>query len=178
MTDPVANHVRRPDRDEYFEYYDKYIQQVPPGEFFAVLSAQTSELETFLRTVTESEATVLHAPYTWTLKQVVGHLIDVERIFSDRLLRIASGDEQPQPGMDQDLYVRNSDYEAPTWSALVDELLHCRRANVLLLNRLTPTAWDRHGTASGYPVTVRALAWMLIGHVEHHAAIMRKRLSK
>jgi hypothetical protein len=172
-----GNHSRRPALDEHHDFYLGYIQKVPDGEFFHLLFAQRDDIGAVLNKVDDSQACVLHPPRTWTLKQVVGHLIDVERVFSDRLLRIAFGDEQPQPGMDQDLYVRNADYESPGWTSLVDELLFCRRANELLLRRLRPEAWDRRGTASGSSVTVRALAWMLIGHVEHHMAIVRQRLA-
>jgi DinB superfamily len=172
------NPFRRPNADEYFEYYANYINQVLDGDFFQMFENQVGELKTFFATVTEKEASVLHAPYTWTIKQVVGHLIDAERIFANRLHRFACGDLQPLAGMEQDPYVENSDYEKPTLKSLLDELLLLRQANILLLRRVKPSAWDNRGVASNHPITVRALAYILIGHINHHMRIFRKRLAK
>jgi uncharacterized damage-inducible protein DinB len=127
--------------------------------------------------VTEQQSCVLHAPYTWTIKQVVGHLIDVERIFAERLHHISSNDLQPINGMNQDEYVANADYQSPTLASLVDELLFCRQANLLLVRRIKPSAWDNRGMASGHPVTARALVWMLVGHIMHHMKIVERRLT-
>jgi uncharacterized damage-inducible protein DinB len=172
---PITN--RRPGNDEYFEYYDTYIRLVPDGKCFDLLESQIEELRTYFAKVSEADASVLHPPYTWTIKQVVGHMIDAERIFADRLHRFASGEKQPQPGMDQDPYVAAHDYETPTLKSLVDELLHCRRANLLLVHRIRPVAWDVRGIASGHSVSVRALVWILVGHIMHHMTIIGKRLT-
>lgn len=174
MYQPVA--TVRPKADEYFEYYDTYISKVPDGDVLELLKSQVIELKEFFASVPESESTRLHAPYTWTIKQVVGHLIDAERIFADRLHRFAMGDPQPQPGMDQDIYVAGGNYDSVALPALVEEFCLCRRANCLLIARLPEQAWDHRGVASGYEVTVRALAWMMAGHVIHHMRIVHKRL--
>ncbi len=87
------------------------------------------------------------------------------------------GETQAQPGMDQDVYVASADYSIVPLKALIDELVHCRLANLLLVQRLTQEAWNRRGVASGYSVTVRALAWMLVGHVIHHSRIVKSRLA-
>jgi DinB superfamily len=166
----------RPTTDEYFEYYATYINQVPDGDILQLAERQVSEMREFLGGISEAESMVVHPPYTWTIKQVVGHMIDAERIFADRLHRISSGDPQPQPGMDQDPYVANHDYEEPTLQVLLEELLLCRQANLLLIRRLKPTAWDVRGVASGYTFTVRALVWILVGHITHHLKIVRKRI--
>lgn len=172
----AINPARRPEPTEYFEYYHNYVSQVPNGEFFSMLEGQVVELRSLLGQVNEQTAMTLHTPYTWTLKQVTGHLIDAERIFADRLHRFASGDLQPLPGMDQDPYIANNDYVTPTLADLVNELIHLRQANVLLLRRIKPQAWDHRGVASDHPITVRALAYILIGHINHHLKIVRKRL--
>lgn len=166
----------RPGRDEYFEYYDTYVSKVPDGNIVQQLRCQVDELQAFFDRVSEEVAQQIHPPYTWTIKQVVGHLIDAERIFADRMHKFAMGDQQAQPGMDQDVYVAAVDYTNVSLSALVAELLHCRRANVLLVERLTAEAWKRRGFASGYEVSVRALAWMLVGHIIHHMQIVAKRI--
>ncbi|MBL8891786.1 MAG: DinB family protein [Planctomycetaceae bacterium] len=172
----TENHLRVPEPDESFEYYHNYIRHVPPGNVLDLAKQQIEELRAVFRRASETEATKLHPPYTWTLKQVVGHLIDAERIFADRLHRFAAADLQPIPGMDQNDYVNNFDYDSPSLAILVDELVLCRQANLLLLYRLKPAAWDHRGVASGHPVTVRALAYILVGHIEYHLRIVRQRL--
>ncbi len=167
---------QRPSKQEYFEYYGTYVDKVPDGDILELATAQCDELRKVLGSLKESEAMVLHAPYTWTIKQVVGHLIDAERIFADRLHRFAAGDQQAQPGMDQDKYVAEQDFQTPKLQSLVDELTLCREANLLLIRRLMPGAWDYRGLASGYSFSVRALAWILVGHINHHLDILRRRI--
>lgn len=168
----------RPLPDEYAPFYGTYVDLVPDGKCLHLLRTQIADLRQSLQVVEEPAASVCHPPYTWTLKQVVGHLIDTERIFADRLHRFSSGDPQAQPGMDQDAYVAGMDYERPTLAALLDELEHLRKANILLVDRLSAEAWNRRGIASGHSVSVRALLWMLVGHIIHHAKIIRQRLEK
>ncbi|MFO0941841.1 MAG: DinB family protein [Pirellulales bacterium] len=170
--------LRRPNPDEFNEYYNTYISRVAEGRCLATLSNQVDELESFFRSITAEQAVTLHPPYTWTIKQVVGHLIDTERIFSERLHHFAFADFQPLPGMNQDDYIKNGDYERPALEELVAEMLLLRRANLLLIKRIKPEDFDRRGQASGYDVTVRALAWMLAGHVVYHMEIVRKRLGR
>jgi hypothetical protein len=178
MNSEVIAHVPTtpPNSDEYFEYYHSYVSQVPEGNLITLAEAQIAEIEAFFRNVAEEQAVVLHAPYTWTIKQVVGHLIDTDRVFADRLHRFAAEDFQPLNGMEQNLYVESLDYQTPTLASLVEELLHCRKANVLLLRRLPVTAWDQSGVASDNPITVRALAYIQVGHITYHLKILRKRL--
>ncbi len=170
--------LRRPDSSEYFHYYDTYVRLVPDGRCLELLHGQVDTLKAVFSSVSEKEAMLVHAPYQWTLKQVVGHLIDTERVFADRMHRFASGETQPQTGMDQDLYVTHHDYDAPLLQSLVDELILCRQANIMLIGRLQPVAWDRQGQASAHKVSVRALTWMMVGHVIHHLNIVQKRLGR
>lgn len=172
-----SNMDRRPEPDEFFEYYLTYIGLVPDGQCLTLLKSQVEQLSEFFAGVSDDQASVLHAPYIWTIKQVVGHLIDVERIFAERLHHIAFNDLQPINGMNQDEYVADADYQSPTLAALVEELLFCRQANLLLVRRIKPTAWDNRGMASGQPVTARALVWMLVGHIMHHMKIVEQRLA-
>lgn len=167
-----------PQRDEYFEYYAKYVDRVPEGDIRVLLDEQVRTLRELFDGVSETTASIVHPPSTWTLKQVVGHLIDAERIFAERLHHFAMGDLQPLPGMNQEEYVAHADYETPSLATLVDELVLLRQANALLLRRLKPTDLAARGEASGHPVTVRALAWMLVGHIEHHLTIVRRRLDR
>ena len=106
---------------------------------------------------------------------MLGHITDTERIFAYRALRVARNDQTPLPSFDQDPYVAASEAERCDWSELLEEFEHVRRASILLLRHLPQTAWTRTGTASGAPVSVRALAYIMIGHVEHHLDLLRER---
>lgn len=165
-----------PATDEHHEYYGTYIRLVPQGDLIEILEKQIADFRKVLDSVSDNDASRLHAPYTWTIKQVIGHLIDCERIFGNRMHRFASGDDQPLPGMDQNPYVANNDYDSPTLGTLVDELEYCRRANVLLLRRIKPESWSYRGNADGNPISVRAIAYILAGHITYHLEIVRKRL--
>lgn len=161
---------------EYAEYYHTYISRFLPEDFLVAFEAQIAELNSLFGDLSDEEVSCLHEPYTWTLKQLMGHLIDCERIFSTRLLRIAAGDETPIPGMDQNIYVDNLDYESVTMSDLLSEFEHLRRSNVLLARRLTPESLENTGTASDFPVSAKANLFILGGHVVYHVEIARRRL--
>lgn len=170
--------ITAPHSDEYADYYDQYISKVPPGDFMKAFSGQTQMLRDLLEGIPEGEDNKPHAPYTWTLKQVVGHLLDCERIFSTRMLRIAVGDETPIPGINQDEYVAGLDYTDVTMAALLDEFAALRQSNQLLAVRVGNHALARVGTASGNPVSARANLFILCGHVAYHAEIIRERVAK
>lgn len=167
-----------PNSDEYGEYYHRYVGLVPAGDFATTFQSQIAMLENLLGDLPGAADLALHEPYTWTLRQVVGHLIDCERIFSTRLLRIGAGDQAAQPGMDQDVYVANLDYTLVTMRELLDEFSNLRRSNVLLAKRMSAESLARVGAASGLTVSAKANLFILAGHVEYHANIVRKRLGK
>ena len=169
--------MHRPKTTEYPEYFAPYIVCVPDGELFEMLEEQIMSVRTALKTISDEEASRLHEPYTWTIKQVVGHLIDAEKLFGWRAHRFGSGDQTPLPGMDQNLYVESIDYAKTTLPQLVDEFEFTRRSNMSFLRRLPADAWNLQGTASGNSITVRALAWILVGHIIHHMGIVKKRVS-
>lgn len=168
--------LKAPLPDEAFEFYATYIRLVPDGDLFESATGQIRELTNLLDIINDTIASHVHAPYAWTIKQVVGHMIDTERIFANRLHRFACGDLQPLPGMEQEPYVSNCDYESPRFDVLIDELCCLRRANIHLMRRLKPNQWNHRGVASGHPVTVRALAYMLVGHLTYHLQIIYKRI--
>lgn len=168
--------LKRPELTEHLEYFSLYIDRVPDGPIVDLMESQISNFRDVLDPIDESSANVLHAPYTWTIKQVVGHLIDVERVFAYRALRFASNDLRPILGMEQNDWVDNTDYESPSLRLLCDELEACRRANLFLFKRLKPDCWDLGGKADGNHMTVRAAAYCLVGHITHHLDIIKSRL--
>lgn len=162
--------IQPPQADEFAPYYGGYIQRVPPGaDLFALLAAQPGELRALLQAVSETQANARPKPGEWSIKEVIGHLNDTERIFAYRALRIARGDTTPLPGFEQDDYVRGTDFNQRTLADLLDEFAAQRQANVLCFKVLTAAEIERRGsTTSGTPFSVRALLYMLAGHVMHH----------
>lgn len=167
-----------PNPDEYGAFYAGYIARVPAtAEVFAVWRQQLDDLPGTLAGVSEARAEQHPAPGEWSLKEIVGHIIDTERIFAYRALCLARGEQQALPGFDQDDYVRAANFNARALSDLLEEFALVRRANLLAFRDLTPAQAQQRGTASGQPVSVRALLWMMAGHVEHHLASMREQLA-
>lgn len=167
----------RPEPTEYAGYFSKYVDLVPEADILPVLATQLDEALAFLRAVPESQSNVLHPPYTWTVKDVVGHLTDGERVFGYRALRFARGDATPLPGFDENEYARSAEYARLTLADIVSEYEAVRRSNLLMFRNLPAAAWGRAGKASDNLLSVRALAYILVGHTRHHGAILRKRLS-
>ena len=167
--------MNRPEKSEYGEYYDRYISQVADGDVKEVLARQPATLKELFASVTEDRGTFAYDEGKWTLKEVLSHLIDGERIFAYRMLRISRGDETPIEGFEQDGYIENSNANNRTFAELLDEFDLQRRSNMLLINNLSDDASKRLGTASGFPVSVRALVYISAGHVQHHAAILKER---
>lgn len=169
--------IRRPQVTEHAPYYANYIALVPEDDVLAVMRNQLEQDIAFLRAISEEQATILHPPYTWTIKQVVGHLADGERIFAYRALRIARGDATPLPGFDENEYARASEFSRLALPSLVEEFESIRRATIHLFQNLAPDSWLRIGTANDHPVSVRAIAYIIAGHARHHMSIVRKRLA-
>ncbi len=174
MTVPTST---RPSAAEYAEYYGLYIDRVPNGDILEILENQIDEITGVLGGASEEQAGVLHRTHTWTIKQVVGHLIDVEKVFGYRSHRFACNDLRPILGMEQNDFVNSLDYESPLLSDMVVELKCSRRSNGYFLKRIPEVAWSRTGTADGNVISVRAIAYILVGHVIHHLEIIRKRLN-
>lgn len=166
-----------PTADEYNAYYAGYVGWVPEEDVLQAMTLQREQLAVQLSNIPESQGDVVHAPYRWTIKQVIGHLLDGERVFGYRAAHFAVGDETPLPGFDEHLFVDNMPYEHVRLSDLKDELLALRSANLAMFRRFPPAAWLRRGIASGYPVSVNALAYILVGHIRHHMSIVAKRIA-
>ncbi len=167
----------RPSNQEYAPFYAGYVDEVSESDVLAALHDQMLEACAHWRGFDAAATTIVHPPYQWTLRQVLGHLCDGEQVFGYRALRFSRGDATELPGFDENLYARNADFTHHPWLDLVARFEALRMANYLLLKALSPEAWQRSGIASGNPISVRALAYILVGHVRHHAVIMDARLA-
>jgi hypothetical protein len=167
--------TRRPDRTEAAEYYFRYIDLVPDGDICRTLRLQRAELVSLFAGVDASMAGHRYADDKWTLRQVLGHVIDTERVFVMRAFWFARAFDSPMPSFDQDAAIAVADFDSRAWPGLVDECAVVRDASLALFDALPEDAWERQGIASGNQVTVRALAWITAGHAEHHAKIVRER---
>jgi hypothetical protein len=165
-----------PAPEEYAPFYGDYVQRAAQrNDVYAALSEQINELHTALDSLSDPQACFKPGPAEWSIKEVIGHLNDVERVFAYRLLRISRNDPTPLPGFEQEDFVRAAGFDRYTLPDLVGEFELLRRANLLAIGYLTEEALDRRGTASGYTVTPRALIYMMVGHVDHHIASLQEK---
>ena len=171
----MSNAAIQPQTTEYNPYYGKYLSLVPEGDVISTLSRQLEDTLAFLRGLSEEQADSRYAPDKWSIKEVVGHLLDSERIFGHRALRFARNDQTALPGYEQDDYVRAGNFGKRKLSDLADEFEHVRRANLFLFRSLDEEAWLRRGSANDSEVSVRALAYILAGHETHHMQIIREK---
>jgi hypothetical protein len=167
--------VGRPEPDEIPSHYASYIRRVLETDPVMVCASQIEDTAAMLRGLSETEALHRYARGKWSIKEIVGHLADVERIMAYRALRIARGDQTPLPGFDENAYVPVAKFDSRSLADLMGELRTARAATLALFRTFDAEAWRRRGTASGKPVSVRALAFMLPGHERHHLEILRTR---
>lgn len=167
--------MSRPQPNEYDPYYEQYVSLVPEDRIVPVLAAQPAELAALFAGVDEARGTYAYADGKWTIKQLLGHLIDGERIFAYRALRISRGDKTPIEGFEQDGYIENAYANERSFSDLLREFSLIRETTVMLFDHLKKDAWGWTGTANDVQISVRALAWIMAGHVRHHAAILNER---
>lgn len=165
---------QRPERSEASEYYFRYIDQVPDGDISTILKSQRDAARAMLLGIDERLADHRYAEDKWTLREVVGHITDTERLFVMRAFWFARGFETPLPSFDQNTAIAAGRFNTRRWADLIAEFSTVREASIALLDGLPPEAWDRSGIASDNPFSVRALAWLIAGHFEHHARIIRE----
>jgi hypothetical protein len=167
----------RPDPTEYAPYYTSYIGLVPEDDILAALEMQLEETLVLLHGIPEEQALARHPPYTWSIKEVVGHVTDTERVFGYRALRFAREDPTPLSGFDENPYVRSAGFDTYPLTGLLAGFEAVRRSHLILFRYLDERAWKRGGEENGSFVSVRALAYIIVGHTRHHLVILRKRLS-
>ena len=165
----------RPVRDEAAEYYFKYIDLVPEGDICAILDAQRRETVAFLRSIPAQRSGHRYAPDKWSVSEVVAHVNDCERLFVFRAFWFARGFDSPLPSFDQDIAARHAGAEERAFSTHVEEFGSLRASTLDFFSHLPADAWLRRGIASGNPFTVRALAFIAAGHLNHHVKILRER---
>ena len=163
----------RPASDEYFDYYHRYISLVPDGDIIDILRRQAAQTVAYLSNLTEAQGAFRYEPGKWSVKECLGHVTDTERIFTYRALRIGRNDKTPIEGFEQDDYVKFGSFDSCSLSSLIREFEIVRKSTALLFEHLADDAWARRGVASGYGVSVRALAYITAGHELHHLAVLR-----
>jgi hypothetical protein len=167
--------MHRPEPDEYNSYYHRYISLVDRDDVIAALATQANETAAFLATFREDQGDRSYGPGKWSVKQVVGHLIDAERIFAHRAHHIARNDSKPLDGFEQDDYVLSGGFEHRTLSGLIEEFKAVRNSTNFLFAHIQPDACVRRGVANGNEITVRAIAWIIAGHELHHRLVLKEK---
>lgn len=167
--------MNRPEKTEYDPYYERYVSLVADGDIIGTLGAQSTHLQDIFTGLREEKGEFRYADGKWSIKELLGHLIDGERMFAYRLFRISRGDETPIEGFEQDGYIENAHSNERSFADILEEFSLLRRANMILFKNLDDAAWSRIGTANNVQVSVRALIYIMAGHIEHHLTILRER---
>lgn len=170
-----AHPIPRPELEEYPAYYRSYVDKFPATDAVGILVNQGVAALTVLRSISEERSRFRYAPEKWSIRELLGHLIDSERVFTYRALSFARADSTPLPGFDEDAYVRASGYDARDFRDIIDEFETVRAATLSFFSGLTPEQSMLRGTANQGEFTVRALAYIIGGHVEHHLGVLRER---
>ncbi|MGB0931002.1 MAG: DinB family protein [Chitinophagales bacterium] len=171
----TATTLQRPDIHESNDYFKRYINKVVGNDIVASLSKGQKMMESFCRLIPSEKWDYRYAEDKWTIKEVVMHIIDTERIMAYRALRIARNDKTSLPGFEQDDYIANSKTHKRSPESLLAEYMAVRSATLSLFIHFDEEMFKRMGTASGYPISVRALAYIIAGHETHHLAIVQER---
>lgn len=167
--------MSRPLENEYAPESAEYVSRVPEDDVQSALRSQIDELELLLDRVTPEHETFRYAEGKWSIREIIGHLIDGERTFGYRALCIGRGDTQSLPGFDQDQYMLTAPFDRVDLEDLLSEFRLVRLSNIAMLRNFDEVAWTRMGTANGAPVSVRALVYIMVGHTRHHMGVLRER---
>ena len=165
----------RPREGTYGAYFQKYIDLVPDGDLRRILPVIFDANFRALRTIPFDQERFRYASGKWSIREAVGHMIDTERVFGYRALRVARGDTTPLASFDENLFVREARYDDIPLEQILGEMMAVHASTILLFENMADEAWDNAGTASGVPTTVRALAYIIAGHELHHMNVFRER---
>jgi len=177
MSNPalITPTIGRPDPAEYSPYHERYISLVPGNDILGTLESQRRQMLVLLCGRDENEGELRYAPEKWSVKEVLGHVNDTERIFAYRALRIARGDRTPLAGFEQDDYIRNGPFVHRALAEWIEDYIAVRRATLTLFRNLDEQAWMRRGIANNNEISVRALAYITAGHELHHRRILEEK---
>ncbi|HEY8186390.1 MAG TPA: DinB family protein [Pyrinomonadaceae bacterium] len=167
--------LERPQPNEAASYYSKYIDRVPNDDIVEVLATQLEETVDFLCEISDDQSLHRYAPGKWSMRELLGHVNDTERVFMYRALWFARGFEDPLPSFDQEIGFKAAESDKVSWARHVDEFRSVRSSTIAFFRNLPADAWLRKGIASDNSITVRALAYIVAGHLSHHLAILRER---
>jgi uncharacterized damage-inducible protein DinB len=177
-TNSTATPSLRPQPGDYASYYEKYLSQIQGNDIVATLDDQRRQMLLLLCGLTEEDGDRCYAPGKWTVKEVLGHICDAERVFAYRALRISRNDPTPMEGFDENDYVRNASFAKLSLADLIEDYIAVRRATITLFRNLDEAAWTRRGVANKHEVSVRALAYIIAGHELHHRKIIEEKYLK
>jgi uncharacterized damage-inducible protein DinB len=175
MMTTLATSIGRPEAGEYAPYYEKYVSQVEGNDILATLDDQRRKTLLLLSGRSEGEGDIRYAPDKWSVKEVLGHICDAERVFAYRTLRISRNDATPLASFDEKEFANHAPFARLALGDIIEDYIAVRRATITLLRNLDEAAWTRRGVASDNPVTVRALAYMIAGHELHHRRILQEK---
>ncbi len=167
--------MKHPDKSEYHEYFEQYIRLIPGENVIRALEGQMLELQALVSDLPSEKEDYAYAPGKWTIKEVIGHLIDCERIFGYRVLRFARGDSKELPGFDDEMYVPAGKFNKRSFYDLAHEFSVLREANIILFKTLDEEALSRNGISDGKSMSVRALIYSIAGHSAHHVRTIKSR---
>ncbi|QSO54598.1 DinB family protein [Alicyclobacillus curvatus] len=163
----------QPVKDEYPEYYEKYIGRLSGGDIYDILQEQRTTTIKLFRSLQDDEAGKSYAPGKWTMKEVVGHMADTERVMAYRMLVIARGDTTPLSSFEQDHYVTAAQYERLPWEQIYTDFDAVRSATLGLIGTIDEVSWLRSSTVGGNKMSARALAYIIAGHELHHVSVIQ-----
>jgi len=174
MTMPIA----RPDSSEYASFYAGYVSLVPEGDVLDLLARQIDDTAALIGGLNETQAGYRYAPGKWSIREIVGHVADAERVFSYRALRIGRNDQTPLPSFDENAWMPYGNFDARPLADLLSELRAVRQSTLALYRSFTPEAVARRGVASQKDISVRAIIYVTAGHERHHVTVLRERYLK
>jgi hypothetical protein len=165
----------RPSTSEYPSFFERYVSLVPEADVLVVLGNQVGTLQSAFGTLTEGQAGFRYAQGKWSVREVLGHVIDTERVFGYRALCIARGEILSLPSFDEKVYATAAGHDRSPLPELVEEFCELRRSHIHLLRHMDEAAWHRVGRVNEHPTSTRAMAFIMAGHVRHHGAVLSER---
>jgi len=167
--------MERPTPNEYNLYFEGYINQVPEGNIVSLMESQLDDAVKFFKEIPNEKHNYRYAENKWNVKEVLGHIIDCERIFSYRALRVARNDKTPLAGFEQDDYIKFANFDKLNFEDLIEQFYFLRKSNLQMFKSFDEEYFTRIGISNNHEISTRALAYIIVGHVIHHIKILKER---